>query len=152
MLANVAALSVAGAKTKVTAVPMNELIVWEIKVVGSSSVVVKQGLVRVTENATVAAVTVEQFVSFTLRVAVYVLTLDIEFEASEMLPAVTVKNEYGSTIEYSIGPQRDEIPQVIETESDAKAKVCDTGARVTVLVIAGSELKPKEMTVAGQGS
>jgi hypothetical protein len=37
----------------------------------------------------------------------------IELEASEMLPAVTVKNEYCSTIEYSIGPQRDAIAMLV---------------------------------------
>ena len=38
-----------------------------------------------------------------------------------MVPAVTVKNEYDSKIEYSIGPQKDEIPEAIVTESLATA-------------------------------
>ena len=39
-----------------------------------------------------------------------------------MVPAVTVKNEYDSKIEYSIGPQKFAIPKAVETESVARAK------------------------------
>jgi hypothetical protein len=38
------------------------------------------------------------------------LTSAIEFEAREMLPVVTVKKEYASTIEYYIGPHLPAIP------------------------------------------
>ena len=40
----------------------------------------------------------------------------------------------------------------VDFESAASVKVCETAARVTVFVIGGSELKLKEMIVAGQGS
>ena len=55
-------------------------------------------------------------------------------------------------MEYSNGPHRDAIAVAVEIESAARTKVCDTAARVTVFVIAGSELKLKEMTVPVQGS
>ena len=47
----------------------------------------------------------------------------IEFDYKLMLPAATNMNEYPSTMEYSIGPQRDEIAIAVEIESVAKAKV-----------------------------
>ena len=77
----------------------------------------------------------------------------IKFEASEMLPAATVKNVYCvSTSSYCIGPQGYEIPVAVEIDSEAKAKVCEVAGKVTLLDIAGSELKVKEITVEGQGS
>ena len=47
----------------------------------------------------------------------------IEFDPRLMLPAVTLTNDYASTIEYSIGPQKDTIAAAVETESVAMAKV-----------------------------
>ena len=47
----------------------------------------------------------------------------IEFDPRLMLPAVTAMNEYPSTMEYSIGPQRVAIAMTVETESEARAKV-----------------------------
>ena len=69
-----------------------------------------------------------------------------------MLPSVTLKNKYASTIEQSIGPQRPQIPKVVETESKAGAKVSETAAKVTLFVMAESELKLNVITVEGQGS
>ena len=46
----------------------------------------------------------------------------IDLDPRLMLPFVTNKNEYASTIEYSIGPQRETILAAVETESAARAK------------------------------
>ena len=46
----------------------------------------------------------------------------IKLDPRLMLPAVNRTNECASTIEYSIGPQRDTIAADVETESVARAK------------------------------